>query len=148
MLVAWRQVGACPSEVIRRVAKHMQRSVETIRYTVKQFDQKHPDLAVFPDQTAPLAEELKQKIYQQYRRGASVESLAKRNNRTKTTIYRIINEMRAARIFELPLDFIHNEEFERRGAARAILGPMPKRQEAARKPRSPSGLPPYLAGTV
>ena len=34
--------GGGPAEVARRIAKHMNRSVETIRYTLKQFDEKHP----------------------------------------------------------------------------------------------------------
>ena len=34
------RAGGCPSEVARRVAQQMNRSVETIRYTLKQFDQR------------------------------------------------------------------------------------------------------------
>ena len=45
----------------------------------------------------------------------SVEALAKRYCRTKTSIYRIINEMRAERILELPLDFIPNPTFAKAG---------------------------------
>jgi RNA polymerase primary sigma factor/RNA polymerase sigma factor len=90
-------------------------------------------------------EETKQEVYQQYRRGASAESLAKRHSRTKTTIYRVINEMRASRILELPLDYIYNEDFEKRGAAKAILDPMPPAQELPKRFRGPSGLPPYLS---
>ena len=48
------QAGGCPSEVARRIAKHMNRSVETVRYTLKQFDQQHPDQAVFPERTGTL----------------------------------------------------------------------------------------------
>src|SRR5437016_12248866 len=99
----------------------MGRSVETIRYTLKQFDQEHPDLAIFPNNTGPLSEEAKKKIYQQYRRGAPVETLAKRYSRTKTSIYRIINEMRARRIIELPLDFIPNQVLHRYGLATEML---------------------------
>ena len=40
--------GGCPSEIARRIAQKMNRSVETIRYTLKQFDQEHPELAIFP----------------------------------------------------------------------------------------------------
>ena len=78
--------GACPSEAARRIAEQANRSVETIRYTLKQFDDKHPDLAVFPSRTGPLTEEAKQKIYQQYRRGVSVDGLARRYCRTRTSI--------------------------------------------------------------
>ena len=86
--------GGCPSDIARRIATKMNRSVETIRYTLKQFDQEHPDLAVFPANTGPLTDETKQKIYEQHRRDVSVEELAKRYCRTKTSIYRIVNEMR------------------------------------------------------
>lgn len=138
-------VGGCPSEITRRIARHMNRSVETIRYTLKQFDQKHPEMAVFPEQTGPLNDDAKQRVYQQYRRGESVDTLAKRHCRTKTSIYRIINEMRAKRILELPLDYIDNEVFAKPAMEAEILGPMPVVESSGRKVRAPSGLPPYLA---
>jgi RNA polymerase primary sigma factor/RNA polymerase sigma factor len=137
--------GGCPSEIARRIAEKMHRSVETIRYTLKQFDQEHPDLAVFPTSTGPLSDETKQKIYEQYRRDVPIEELAKRYNRTKTSIYRIVNEMRAKRIWELPLDYISNPYFGREGVEKTILGAMPEPDQAAKKVRLPSGLPPYLA---
>lgn len=137
--------GGCPSDVTRRIAKHMNRSIETIRYTLKQFDSKHPDLAVFPDQNGPLTTEIKQRIYQQFRRGTPVDALAKRHCRTKTSIYRIINEMRAERILELPLDYIPNDAFRRATAEKSILRSLPVSEAPLRKARAPSGLPPYLA---
>ncbi len=137
--------GGCPAEVTRRLAKRTGRSAETIRYTLKQFDQEHPDLAIFPESTGPLTEDNKKKIYQQYRRGVAVETLAKRYCRTKTSIYRIINEMRAKRILELPLDFIPNPEFARADAEKKTLAEMPQPEQPVKKARLPSGLPPYLA---
>jgi RNA polymerase sigma factor (sigma-70 family) len=139
------QAGGCPSEVARRIAKRMSRSVETIRYTLKQFDRKHPDLAVFPNHSGPLTEDSKRRIYQQHRRGTSVETLAKRYCRTKTSIYRVVNEMRARRILELPLDYIYNEIFDKGGVEDEIMGPMPEAERATRRVRAPTGLPPYLA---
>ena len=82
-----------------------------MRYTLKQFDQDHPDLAVFPDHSGPLSDETKRKIYQQHARSVGVDALAKRYGRTRNTIYRIVNEMRARRILELPLDYIDSPEF-------------------------------------
>ena len=139
------QVGGCPAEVARRVAKHFGRSAETIRYTIKQFDQKFPHIAVFPESTGPLTKEARERIYQQFRRGESVESLAKRSCRTRTSIYRIVNEMRAERILALPLDYIPNDQFHRSNAEAKILAPMPDSSDGARKSRVPSGLPTYLA---
>jgi len=136
--------GGCPAEVARRIAAHTGRSVETVRYTLRQFDQQNPRLAVFPEHTGPLTEETKHTIYQQHRRGSSVEALAKRYCRTKTSIYRVVNEMRAKRILELPLDFIPSDEFAKRNAEKVIMQPMPP-GGASKRVKPPSGLPPYLA---
>jgi RNA polymerase primary sigma factor len=139
------RAGGCPSEVARRIARHMSRSVETVRYTLKQFDKQHPDQAVFPEQTGILTDDVKKMIYQQSRRGESVESLSRRFCRTRTTIYRVLNEMRARRILELPLDFMHHESYERAGIEKEILVPTPAAEGPTKKGRGPSGLPPYLA---
>jgi len=105
------RAGGCPADVTKRLARKTGRSSETIRYTLKQFDREHPEMAVFPDHSGPLSLETKRKIFQQYHRGESVEVLAKRFCRTRTSIYRIISEMRAQRILELPLDYIPNDDF-------------------------------------
>ena len=142
------QAGGCPAEVTRRIAHKTGRSVETIRYTIKQFDHDHPEQAIFPDNHGPLRSETKRKIYQQYRRGESADSLARRFCRTRTSIYRIINETRATRVMELPLSYISNEDFARIRSERReaeILGPLPEAEVPMKKARLPSGLPPYLA---
>jgi RNA polymerase primary sigma factor/RNA polymerase sigma factor len=102
-------------------------------------------MAIFPDMSGPLTEAQKTRIYQAFRRGASVDKLTKQFGRTKTTVYRVINEVRAQRIIELPLDYIPNPRFSRKGADKAILAPLPESGAPAKKARRPSGLPPYLA---
>ncbi|MCY2992397.1 MAG: sigma-70 family RNA polymerase sigma factor [Planctomycetota bacterium] len=139
------RAGAGQSEVARRIAKHTNRSVEAIRYTLKQFDRKFPVLAIFPGNTGPLTEELKRKIYQDKRRGLSVPELSRRYRRTRTTIYRLVNEIRAKRLLELPLDCIYNAVFDAPDEAQEILGPLPESTEPVKKARGPTGLPPYLA---
>lgn len=138
------QEGGCLSEVAQRIAKEMERSGETVRYTLKQFDEKNPDIAIFPNHLGPLRAEAKRKIFQQYRRGVPVDVLAKRYCRTRTSIYRIVNEMRAQRLLELPLDYIDNAEFNDTHREDEFLAPMPPATEGRRKSRPPSGLPPYL----
>jgi len=76
------RAGGCPAEVTRRIARHMSRSIETIRYTIKQFDQKNSEIAVFPDQTGPLNLEMKERIYADFTAGKSAEAIASRYCRT------------------------------------------------------------------
>jgi RNA polymerase primary sigma factor len=137
--------GEKQTEISQHLAERCGRSVETIRAALRQFDRAHPDLALFPGRGGPLTLDSKQNIYQQYRRGVPVEELERQFQRTKTTIYRVINEVRSERIMELPLDFISNPRFSRRGAEKVCLGPYPDGDAEPRKVRRPSGLPPYLA---
>ena len=140
--------GECRSEVTSRIAKETGRSLETVRDTLKRFDQEHPEIAIFPLNCGPLQSEAKQQLYQEHRRGEPVESLARRFCRTRSGIQRIINEVHAARILEFPLDYIDNQQFRclsSENRAREILGPTPENDLATKKPRLPSGLPAYLA---
>ncbi len=139
------RAGGCPSDITRRIAEHMGRSVETIRYTLKEFDKSHPEMAIFPDKTGPLIDSAKDDIYREYRLGKQVEQIARKHCRTKASIYRVVSEMRAKRINELPLDFMPNDSFKKRNAGTVILTPMPAADKPFRKVKVPAGLPPYLA---
>lgn len=139
------RAGGCPSEVARRIAQHLNRSVETVRYTLRQYDEQNPHQAIFPDTSGVLTQEIKQRIYQQSRRGESIDALARKFCRTRTTIYRVLNEMRARRILELPLEYMPHESFDKPGIEKEILAPTPVVATPAKKMRGPSGLPPYLA---
>ena len=139
------QVGLV--EVARRIARKMARSTETIRLTLKAYDREHPDRAIFVTTAQPLDEEAKSQIYLRYRMGVSVDVLAAQFGRTRSSIYRLINEVRARRILETKLEFIPNAAFDEPGAEAEILAPMPPPAEGKtpRRPKAPKGLPPYLA---
>jgi len=117
-------------------------------YRLKRFDMKRPEMAIFPNDHAPVSAETKRQVYMEHRRGETLETLAGRFRRTRSGIRRIINEARAARILELPLDYIDNEQFFGAGSenrAHAILSPPPESDLATKKPRLPSGLHAYVA---
>ena len=140
------KAGGCPAEITRRIAKHMDRSIETIRYTIKQFDEENPNIAVFPDQTGPLNLEMKERIYADFMAGKTADSIAKRYCRNKTTVYRVINEVRGHMIMELPLDYMDNPEFHRKSADKKIVeAEMPEPETKTRRTKPPAGLPRYLA---
>jgi RNA polymerase primary sigma factor/RNA polymerase sigma factor len=139
------RTGANQANVIRRVAEYFNRSAETVRYTLRHHDEAHPEQAIFSEVSSPLSDEEKLAIYQAHTRHESVESLAMRYHRTRTSIYRIVNEVRAKHIWELPLDYVHNESFDRSKMEKEILGEMPENELGSKRTRVPSGLPPYLA---
>lgn len=148
-IISWARrlaaAGACPADVHRRIAGRLNRSVETIRYTIKQHDQDHPELAVFAADEGKLRPETCVRIFQFYAQGEPVESIAKRYRRSKASIYRVILAQRAEHVVQLPLDFIPNALFARTSAEKVVDQPFPGLNEPTKKVRRPSGLPAYLA---
>ena len=137
--------GAAPADVTRSLAQQMGRSVETIRYTLKNFDSENSAIAIFPHHRGTLTEDDKRSIFNLYLAGHSIAQLCRRFNRSETSIQRILLDMRKQRILELPLDYIYNEDFEDDTRQVEYLGPEPQPAVAPRKVRVPSDLPSYLA---
>ncbi len=149
-------LGITPTEVARRLAQSSGRSVETIRYTLKTFDENNADIPLFSRRNEPLRDETKHQIFRSYRHGDTIQSLAFKHHRTVGSIYRIVGQMRAERIRQLPIDYIDSPEFDmiRSGnEEKRVCGPIPPPQigldtgeKTSRVPaRLPEGLPPYLA---
>jgi RNA polymerase primary sigma factor len=141
-------LGAGLTDISRRIARRIGRSVEAIRYTIKKHDQQHPAQALFPNLTGPLDAEAKQVIYNSYRRGIAVDTLAKRFQRTRTSVYRAINEVRARRLLEQPLDCIPHPSFDDPAMEPVILAPMLDADEyeaRCRAMRVPRDVPAELA---
>jgi RNA polymerase primary sigma factor/RNA polymerase sigma factor len=137
--------GAALADVTRLLSQQMGRSAETIRYTLKNFDAENKSIAIFPNHRGVLTDDDKRSIFNQYLSGISVPQLCRRFKRTRTSIQRILIEMRRQRIMELPLDYIYNEDFEDTSREAEYLGPEPEPAKAPRKVRVPSDLPSYLA---
>jgi len=137
--------GACPAEVGKRLSRWFNRSPETIRYTLKQYDSEHPENAVFPTASTPLTTDRKQEIYQKFAGGMSVDALAQEYCRTRTSVYRIVSEVRSELLLETPVDYMDSPEFHKPNAEQVILGPSPHLEKKGGAVKAPPGLPPYLA---
>ena len=139
------QVGLV--EIARRIARKMTRSTETIRLTLKSYDREHPGPGDLRPHLAAPGRGSQGQIYRRYRMGVSVDVLAAQFGRTRSSIYRLINEVRARRILDTKLEFIPHVSFDDPTAEALIMVPMPQPADgkAPRRPKAPKGLPPYLA---
>jgi RNA polymerase sigma factor (sigma-70 family) len=139
--------GGTLTEVSRRIARRLGRSPETIRYTIKNFDRTYPELALFPNIAGPMDSGTKETIYSSYRRGIPVDTLAKRFRRTRTSMYRVINEVRAQHLLARPLDYIYHPSFDDPSLEAEILAPMPDQEAYDQKRQEmkvPKDVPPEL----
>jgi len=140
--------GGSLTDVSRRIAQNLGRSTEAVRYTIKNHDRHHPDMAVFPGASGPLDTAAKQFIFNSYRRGIAVHTLAKRFARSRTSIHRVVTEVRADKLLQQPLDYMYNESFDDPAKEPEIMGPMPdieQFEKACRDKKIPKDVPPELA---
>ena len=139
--------GVRQGDVVRRLAAQMGRAAETIRYTIRKHDAALPDQAVFPQHSPPLGQQEKMFIYHCFLRGVSATGLAKRYRRSRGSIYRIVNEMRAFQLLQRPISYVYNPQFDLPNADQVILGTKPIQRSddaGAVSVRPPADLPPYL----
>lgn len=126
------------TEISKSIAGRLGRSTEAVRYTIKNFDRSHPADAVFPARTGPLDATAKGQIYAAYQEGNPMQTIAQRFGRTPSSVYRVVNEVRARRLIETPVDLIPTPEFDDVSAAKdaEMLGAMPGEAEFFEKVRS------------
>jgi len=132
------------SDVVKRLSARTGRAMETIRYTIRKYDTEFPETAIFPYLTAPLGDEEKELIYRRFLRGVPVPLLAKRYRRTRGSIYRIINEMRARQLLKRPISYVDSEEFHEPANEAEILAESPRETMPRGSHKPPADLPPYL----
>ena len=142
-----KSTGSTLSDIARRIAARSGRSVETIRYTIRRYDNEEPENRIFSDSSEPLGDQEKWYIFRSFLDGVSVPALAKQYNRTRGSIYRIVNEMRAAQLMERPISYIYHESFDDPEQEKEILDETSLGSSSGGKTKTvsaPSGLPPYL----
>jgi len=142
----------------RRIATHLERSAETIRYTIRKFDRDHPEVAVFPEVTDTIREADRQNIVAHFDRGVSVTEMAGWYGRTRSSIYRVVNRHKAEQLKAQAIEYVPHELFGLPDAEMIMLQAMPAAAlEKARQTvftgvkgdplvdREPRGLPTNLA---
>ncbi len=142
----YRQGTSSAYRVCVCLAHRHSRAVETIRSILQQYDKGNPSDPVFPRAAVPLSEEQKAKLFEAFYQPMPVPELAKRFRRSRSSIYRIINEMRSGRLREQTIEYMYNPQFDLPGFAEQI-GSEPRLREsptANETPPSKQPLPEYF----
>jgi len=124
-------------QVAAHLAKRVHRGSETIRQMLIEHDRAHPDAPLFADRTTPLSPKQQRIIRRAHRRGVPVGRLAQRFRRHRATIYRVINERRAAEARHVALPHVSSPTFERPDADEVLLRPGVE-QEAMKRATPPA----------
>ena len=131
-------------ELAQLISARVGRAVETVRYTLRRYDQAHPEQALFGSDDQPVVAPELQEIYQQFRAGRGVEELAAAYQRSAQNIREIVHEVRARLLKAQPVHYVYNPEFDAPTAEATITAALPASDGEAKRIRPPRDLPPYL----
>ena len=123
-----KESGASLTDVSKKIATQLSRSPEAVRYTIKNFDRTHPDLALFPKAAGPLDSRAKDQIFNSKEQGEPMKILTQRFSRTRSSMYRVVNEVRARELIQT-VDYIYNPDFDDATNDEAFLAEMPGQDE-------------------
>ena len=128
----------------KAIAKETGRAVETIRYTLRRFDQSHRESALFTNGAARLWCERHDAIWKCREKGDSVATIAAAFDCPEEEIESILREVQVQRWANPPLTWVHNDLFDAPNADEIILDVPEPVAPAAGPVRIPKDLPSYL----
>jgi RNA polymerase sigma factor (sigma-70 family) len=142
---AKRLSGCSVAEVCRRIGRRLNRSPQTILYVGR----KHSGNAIFADAPAEMSADERDRVLQWHRRGIGLSAIARRIQRPRGEIYRVLLDERVARLNRKKIKFIDDPLYHGEGAEKAVDAianqePIGKTSTSPEETRMPRDVPPYL----
>ncbi len=128
----------------RIIAEETGRAVETVRYTLRRFDDANKTRPIFATDGAPHHDKRALAMWTCRERGESVASIAHAMGCTVTEVEQQLRTVQVQRWQHGPLEYVPHELFDAPNADAIILDPPEPVASAQPKPRIPKDLPPYL----
>jgi RNA polymerase primary sigma factor len=98
-------------QIIDRISAKTGKCHETIRYTLLNYENAHPDKTIFKKSSGVIGPAQAAEIYRLHKQGCSIKELMSRFDRNKSSIYRIINRRRAKALLSRKIEFVASNEF-------------------------------------
>ncbi|MCF7956225.1 MAG: sigma-70 family RNA polymerase sigma factor [Phycisphaerae bacterium] len=108
-------------QVILKTAEVTGRARETIRTLLIDFEQTNPKKKVFAKPAGAVRPHDAKTIHRLYAEGTPVAELMDRFHRSRSSIYRIVNQRRAKDLQRLKIEYIDSPQFTDPGAAEKIV---------------------------
>lgn len=130
--------------VAKVIADETGRAVETVRYTLRRYDDAHHEAAIFSGAAAGGLSERDSAIWRTHRGGESLAVLAQAYGCAEADMARTLRRAQLHHWKQSPVECIPNELFDAPNADELILETPEPAGEADSPPRVPRDLPPYL----
>ena len=116
-------------QIIDRISVKTGKCHETIRYTLLNYENAHPDKPIFKKSAGVTGPAQATEVYRLYKQGCNIKELMKRFDRNKSSIYRIINRRRAKVLLARKTEFVASDEFLGKDTKARILTEPPDKSE-------------------
>ncbi len=108
-------------QIIEQISEKFGLAHETVRYTLADYENERGSGSIFTKPSGRMKPTEAAELYRLYRQGVSVRQLMQRFDRSRATIYRIVNQRRAMALLAKKIDFVPSDEFLRDDAKACIL---------------------------
>lgn len=113
--------GLSRHQIIEKIAAKTAKAHETIRYTLLNYEKLHPDRYAFKESPSVVDPGRAAEIYRLFKQGSAIKELMEQFNRSRSSVYRIIDRGRAKALLTKKIELINSPEFLSEDAARKIL---------------------------
>ncbi|MFZ0035496.1 MAG: sigma-70 family RNA polymerase sigma factor [Sedimentisphaerales bacterium] len=108
-------------QIIGQIASKLGKVHETIRYTLLDYEKANPGKPVFREPGGVISPAEASELYKMFKQGCEVKELMGRFGRSKSSIYRLINQQRARALLAKKIEFVASDEFLEENAMQKFL---------------------------
>ncbi len=109
-------------QIISKIAAQTGKVHETVRYTIANYEKANPGKPIFARPAGVIDSAQAAEVYKLFKQGCNVRDLMKQFSRSKSSIYRIVNQRRAKELLAKKIEFVASDEFLQEDAEEKILG--------------------------
>jgi RNA polymerase primary sigma factor len=138
-------------QIIDRIAVKLGKAHETIRYTLLNYEKANPDKPISSEPTGVISPAEAAELYKLFKQDSPIKELMSRFSRSKSSIYRLINQQRARALLARKIEFVASDKFLEENARQKFLAkpvgvekPLPLKSIEPLELASESLLPQYL----
>jgi RNA polymerase sigma factor (sigma-70 family) len=108
-------------QTIDRIAARLGKAHETIRYTLLNYEKANPDKPISHEPAGVISPAEAAELYKIFKQSCDVKELMSRFSRSKSSIYRIINQQRARALLARKIEFVASDKFLEENARQKFL---------------------------
>lgn len=109
-------------QIIEQVSRELELAHETVRYTLLEYEGRHRDRPIFRRPIGRMKPTEAAELYRLHKQGLSIKQLMNRFDRSRATIYRVVNQRRAMALLARKIEYVPSDEFLEDGAREHLLG--------------------------